>query len=141
MSNDCQKCGPNPQECPVVLCSPCALSESSTISISELEALHAAMSAGEFRYVEQTGRVEATNTTSALRLPKDICEMDICEMFVGNAFNNAHGIVAEHNAMPVLLEVVKAALAWQESRQDAETDYEVSVADGELADALAKVRP
>lgn len=24
---DCQKCGENPQECPVVLCAPCAIGE------------------------------------------------------------------------------------------------------------------
>jgi len=78
-----------------------------TISITELSALEQAMTPGEWVYGDQSGDIVSPSAGINQYLPKPICQM-----YYADAATNAAGICAMRNAMPVLLEIAGAALAW-----------------------------
>ena len=102
-----------------------------TISISELEAVRAAMTRGEYA-IEHDRNAQANIYTADGQwiaiLPHQCVRSIELEQN-----DNAIGIVAEHNAMPVLLSIVKAALAYAADCSPANWRT--------LYDMLVKVRP
>lgn len=107
-----------------------------TISIGELEALRAAMTGGRYVYYP-IGTIE----TMCRSVNHTGSETEILTLGARNSPDDALGIVAEHNAMPVMLEVVKAALAYARPVETEQDARDKEVARRQLIAALAKVSP
>jgi hypothetical protein len=82
--------------------------------LADLKSKRAAMSRGAWKYDNVNGTVEAPEAGPNRYLGKTVCEM-----YIANIENNATGIVATHNAVDVLIEIVEAALAYEQAKIDA----------------------
>lgn len=127
-------------------------------SIAELQRLEGEMTAGPYRYDHQ-GWIETMDRS----INHAGAETEVFTLGARNAHEDGEGIVALRNAVPVLLEIAAAALAWQRAECETQSpdtdDYTVADMNGECAGdthhescpvaqsiqamlaALAKVRP
>lgn len=91
-----------------------------TVNLTALAATRAKMTPGEYRIIIQPDAIMVTSSAGEI----------VCETYG----HNAAGIVAEHNAIGVLMEIVDAAIAWRDESEE----HQIDAAQG-LRNALAKV--